>query len=220
MTAAMISKKRFVPGLAVALLLLTVFASGCGDDSQSPGGDPPALVNEGWGLFVAGDYQSAIGKFNQAKSVDPGYRDAYDGLGWAYARLGKLDEAQDAFLYVLERLVKPSRETYTGAAVVALALKDYYTTALNSTWAIERFEDEYQFRYDHDVTHITLRLMRATARFHLGEYESAYADVVVLNDLLELNLPPLNINSSDFVAKLLSRIQTIRSTAGGGLVGA
>lgn len=192
---------------------------GCGDDGQSPGGDAPVLVNEGWALFVAGDYQSAVGKFNQAKSVDRDYRDAYDGLGWAYARLGQLDNAKSSFLYVLEILVKPSRETYTGAAVVALALKDYFRAEENARRAIERYEEEYEFQYDHDVTHITLRLMRAIANFNLKEYESAYADVVVLDNLLSLGLPPLNTTSPDFVAKLLSQIQTIRDASGGGLIG-
>jgi tetratricopeptide (TPR) repeat protein len=218
MTAAMISKAKFLPGFAVAFLLLTVVATGCGDDGQSPGGDAEALVNEGWALFVAGDYQSAVGKFNQAKSVDSDYRDAYDGLGWAYARLGRLEDAEAAFLFVFEILVDPSRETYTGAAVVALALKDYFRAEEYARRAIERYEDEYEFQYDHAVTHITLRLMRATARFHLGDYMSAYADVVVLDDLLELGLPNLNVTSPDFVAKLLSQIQTIRDASGGGLI--
>jgi tetratricopeptide (TPR) repeat protein len=218
MTAAMISKMRFVPGLAVAFLLLTLVASGCGDDGQSPGSDAAALVSEGWGLFVAGNYAGAVDKFNQARAIDPDYRDAFDGLGWAYARLGQLENAEASFLFVLERLVNPSRETYAGAAVVALALKEYTSATLNANWAIERFQDTYQFQYDHDVTHITLRLIRATARFHLGEYESAYADVVVLDDLLEIGLPALNTTSPDFVARLLSQLQTIRTSSGGGLL--
>jgi tetratricopeptide (TPR) repeat protein len=222
----MISRIRFVPVFAVAALLVALIATGCGDDGQSPGGDAAALVSEGWGFFVAGDYQSAVGKFRQATVSEPDYRDAYDGLGWAYARLGQLDNAAtqqidsatEAFLYALEILVKPSRDTYAGAAVVALALKDYERAALNANWAIERFEEEYQFRYDHDVTHVTLRLMRATARFHLGEYESAYADIVVLDDILGLGLPALSPGASNFVARLLSQMHTVRDAAGAGLI--
>jgi tetratricopeptide (TPR) repeat protein len=226
MTAAMISRMRFVPSLAVAFLLLAVMATGCGDDGQSPGGGAEALVSEGWSHFTTGDFQTAVSRFNQAIAVEPDFRDAYDGLGWAYARLGNLekpsteaiDSAEDAFLFVLERLVKPSRETYTGAAMVALALKKYRTAALNSNWAIERFEEQYEFRFDKSVTNITLRLMRATARFNLGEYDSAYADVVVLNDLLNLGLPQLNPTSPDFVAKVMSQLQTVRERSGGGLL--
>jgi tetratricopeptide (TPR) repeat protein len=229
MTAAMISKMRFVPGLAVAFLLLAIIATGCGDDGQSPGGDAAELVSQGWNLFIAKDFQSALGKFNQAIATarDPETRrNAYDGLGWAFARLGRLekpetpavDSAQEAFLFVLETMVKPSRETYTGAAMVALALKKYGTAALNSNWAIERFEEEYEFRFDKSVTNITLRIIRATARFHMGEYESAYADIVVIDDLLNLGLPTLNPTSPDFVAKVMTQLQTVREVTGGGLL--
>ena len=90
--------------------------------------------------------------------------------------------------------------------------------AENANWAIERFEEEYEFRYDPDVTHITLRLMRSIARFHEGEYTSSYADVVVLDDLLGLGLPQLNTGAPDFVAKLMKQIQTVREASGGGLL--
>ena len=217
MTPAMISRMRFVSVLVVACLVPTAITTGC-SDSKSPGGDAALLISEGWAFFTAEDYRSAISKFSQATTDADHKRDAYDGLGWAYSRLGQLENAEDAFLYVLGEIVDPSRETYAGACLVGLALKNYLRAEENSNWAIVRFEEEYEFRYDPDVTHITLRLVRSISRFHLGDYASSYADVVVLNDLLGLGLPKLNTGSPGFVAKLLSQIQTIREASGGGLL--
>jgi tetratricopeptide (TPR) repeat protein len=217
MTPAIISKKRLVPALTATVLLLTVLVTGCGDNGQSSG-NAAALIAEGWNLFMSADYQSAVSKFDQAISAEPTNRDAYDGLGWSLTRLGDLQGAYNAFLHVLSYLVKPSRDTYAGQAIVTLALKEYSEAAANANWAIERFPTDYDFRYDPDVTSITLRLIRATARFHLAEYDAAYSDVVVLNDLLGLGLPKLTPSSPDFVAKLLRQIQTIRSASGGSLI--
>jgi tetratricopeptide (TPR) repeat protein len=217
MAPAIISRKRILSVLAVACLIPIAITTGC-SDSESPGGDADLLIREGWAHFQAEDYQAALSKFNQA-TTDPDHkRDAYDGLGWAYSRLGQLENAEDAFLYVLGELVDPSRETYTGASIVSLALKNYVRAEENSNWAIERYEEEYEFRYDPAVTHITLRLVRSIARFHLGDYASSYADVVVLDDLLGLGLPTLNTGSPNFVARLLSQIQAIREASGGGLL--
>jgi hypothetical protein len=52
----------------------------------------------------------------------------------------------------------------------------------------------------------------------MGEYESAYADIVVIDDLLNLGLPTLNPTSPDFVAKVMTQLQTVREVTGGGLL--
>jgi len=217
MTPAIVSRMRFVSVLAVACLIATAITTGC-SDSESPGEDAAVLISEGWAHFEAEDYQTAISKFNQATGDTDHKRDAYDGLGWAYARLGQLENADAAFLHVLTQILDPSRETYAGASLVSLALKNYDRAEENSHWAITRFEEEYEFRYDPAVTHITLRLVRSIARFHSGDYASSYADVVVLNDMLDLGLPTLNTGSPNFVARLLSQIQTVREASGGGLL--
>lgn len=217
MTAGVNSRKMFLPVLAAAFLALTVFASGCGDDGTSSV-DPGALVQEGWGLFEAGDYQGALAKFDLAKdnskpSADV-HRDAWDGLGWSYARLGQLEQAKAAFLYVLSTIFKPSRDTYAGMAVVALALKDYPVARANAHWALTlpEYPPEYVFRYDPAVTDETLLLVRAIASFHEGEYEDAGDDVE------DLGGPELNPNAPGFVARLLRAIQDLREEMGAGLL--
>lgn len=211
MKAAATSKVKFLPALAI--LMIAVLSVGCGSDGAGNGGGPPAtLADEGWRLFSEGKYSQAVSKFNQAIDGDSDLATAYDGLGWTYARMGMLQSSVDNFTFVLSILVDPSQDTYAGASMAHLALKNYEDASNMSNWALEVYGNRYDFRYDHDVTDVTLRLVRATSRFYLGLYESSYADVKLLGG------PQLSPKASNFVAKLLEAIQELREKYGQGLL--
>lgn len=212
MKAVVISRAKFLPALAV--LMIAVLTIGCGSDGGGNGGGPPdTLAEEGWQLFSEGRYTEAISKFNQATDEDSDLATAYDGLGWTYARMDMLQSSVDNFTFVLSVLVDPSQDTYAGASMTHLAMKNYEDASNMSNWALEVYGNQYEFRYDKDVTDVTLRLVRATSRFNLGLYESAYADVVLLG-----GPPDLNPKGPDFVAKLLLALQDLREEYGQGLL--
>jgi Flp pilus assembly protein TadD len=61
-----------------------------------------AQVNEGVTLYEQGDYQGALGKFEQATEVDPTLAAAWSDKGCALGRLGRRDAALEAFNKALE----------------------------------------------------------------------------------------------------------------------
>lgn len=211
MKASTILRVKFAPGLT-AVLVLAALSLGCGSDGGGGGGTPAVLVAEGWSLFSQGQYNQAISKFNAAADQDSDLAEAYDGLGWCYARLGMLDASLEKFTYVLSSLVDPSQDRYAGISLVYLAMKNYEDASNMSNWALVVYGEVYQFDHDSAVTDVTLRLVRAISRFHLGLYESAADDVE------ELGGPTLNPNASDFVSKLLKAIQDRRELYGQGLL--
>jgi tetratricopeptide (TPR) repeat protein len=212
MKAAAIPRVKFVPGL-MAVLMMSLLVLSCGSDGGGGGGGTPTmLVAEGWSLFSEGNYSQAVSKFNAAADQDSDLAEAYDGLGWSYARLGMLQSSVDKFTFVLSVLVDPSQDTYAGASMAHLAAKNYEDASNMSNWALVVYGDTYEFDHDNDVTDTTLRLVRAISRFHLGLYESASDDVE------ELGGPTLSPGSANFVAKLLEAIQDLREQYGQGLL--
>lgn len=170
------------------------------------------FVQDGWSYFESGDFSEAVTAFSQAIDLDSDRAEAYDGLGWSYMRLGMLESSIESFIFVLETLVDPSQDTYAGCSIVNLALGNYTDAANMANWALEVYGSQYEFQHDPDVTHVTLMLIRAIARFHLGLYASAYADALALGG------PTLDLDAPDFVARLLEAIQELRDQYGQGLL--
>lgn len=204
-----ILKMMFVP--VVIAILATPFA-GCGSDSGNGGDNADQLAREGWNLFATGDFSGAVAKFEQAVALDDDLETAYDGLGWAHARLGNLEISLDNFLIVDAYIVRPSVTTFSGMAVVYLALKDYKNAADAANDALDESGGNFQFAYDPSVTDDTMRLIRAISNFREGLYVSAAADVEALGG------PVLIPSSPDFVADVLEAIQEIREQYGQGLL--
>jgi tetratricopeptide (TPR) repeat protein len=199
----------FVP---VMMAILAISFAGCGSEGENGGDNADKLTREGWNLFATGDFSGAVAKFEQAVALDEDLETAYDGLGWAHARLGNLETSLDNFLIVDAIIVRPSVTTFSGMAVVYLALKDYKNAADAANDALDESGGNFQFAYDPSVTDDTMRLIRAICNFHEGLYVSAAADVEALGG------PVLNPSSPDFVADVLEAIQEIREEYGQGLL--
>jgi tetratricopeptide (TPR) repeat protein len=210
MSAQNILKMTFAP-VAIAILAAGL-GLGCGSEGGGGGGNADQLASEGWDLFVTGEYNSAISKFQQAVGLDEDLEAGWNGLGWTYARVGNLEAADSTFLEVFRRVGNAGPDTYSGLAIVSLALKNYELASDQAGFALDVTGGNYEFRYDPTVTAVTMRLVRAISRFHQGLYVSAAADVVLLGG------PALNQSAPDFVAKLLEAIQDRRELYGGGLL--
>ena len=50
--------------------------------------------NKGNDLFKKGDYENAIQNYKNALDIDPNYSDAWNNLGLAYIKIGKIDDAK------------------------------------------------------------------------------------------------------------------------------
>jgi tetratricopeptide (TPR) repeat protein len=50
--------------------------------------------NKGNDYFKRGDYENAIQNYKNALDIDPNFSDAWNNLGLAYIKIGKIDEAK------------------------------------------------------------------------------------------------------------------------------
>ncbi|QUI24645.1 tetratricopeptide repeat protein [Vallitalea pronyensis] len=74
--------------ISTLLILLILISTGCG--SKSPA---VAINEEGYKLYISGDYQGALEKYNEAITADSSYSTAYANRGMIHFYLGKYEEA-------------------------------------------------------------------------------------------------------------------------------
>ncbi len=94
---------------------------------------PPALDQESsqsHRFFESGlvslknhSYQAAIDQFDQAIRIDPGFKEAYSGRGFAYLQLGQIDRAQISYNQIL-KIDPMSASAYAGLALIRSRLGD------------------------------------------------------------------------------------------------
>jgi cytochrome c-type biogenesis protein CcmH/NrfG len=74
------------------------------------------VFNEGVAASAAGNFDEAIGKFNEALKTNPQCADCYYNIGVANAGKKDLDKAEEAYKKSIE--VKPSADAYNGLASI------------------------------------------------------------------------------------------------------
>jgi len=90
---------RTLPALAAALAL---FAAGCAPGAPKPPAADAfarsqALIDSGNVAYRAGEFETAARRYASAAVAKPDDPAAYYGLGMALAKLGRDDEARDAY---------------------------------------------------------------------------------------------------------------------------
>jgi tetratricopeptide (TPR) repeat protein len=192
-------------GIACALLL----AAGCGGDGGAgPGATAEGKTEEGWTLFEAGDYSGAVGKFDEALSIDDTYADAYNGLGWSFANLDSLARALTNFSLSIANGM--SGDPHAGSAPVYRDVDppQFDDAVLTATTALS-LDRRYIFEHDTTFDWHDLHLIMAQSQFGLGLYELANAEV----DSLGGN--PQNPASPSFVEDLAEEIERLETLYGG-----
>ena len=88
---------RILPAALCALLVL----SACAPQAKVPAPDPQmrsqALIDSGNVAFKAKDYEGAARRYASAVAIRPDDPAAHYGLGMALSRLGRDDEAREAY---------------------------------------------------------------------------------------------------------------------------
>jgi Flp pilus assembly protein TadD len=74
------------------------------------------VFNEGVAASAAGNYDEAIGKFNEAIKTNPQCADCYYNIGVAYSQKKDYEKAEEAFKKSVEQ--KPTADAYNGLANV------------------------------------------------------------------------------------------------------
>ena len=135
-------------------LMLAVFPS-CGGGTGTGGtfGSSETLTFEGWEVYrtatQSGDFTAAEALFGNALSLDPGFSEAHNGLGWInLQRAGQEQDAQEQERLLLNAQTNFRRATnadlgnadaWAGLAGVELALDNYDSaiTAANQALQID-----------------------------------------------------------------------------------
>jgi len=71
-------------------------------------------------IFLNGDYKKAASLFKQAIQIDPKNDEAFQGLGWTYRKLGKLNMAENCFLKAIVHNPYSAHSYYSLATIYVL----------------------------------------------------------------------------------------------------
>jgi tetratricopeptide (TPR) repeat protein len=197
------SMKKF--SLNCILVILWIFA-GCKNDTGG-GETADQLVNDGWQAYVSKDYKTAVNKFNQAITMNGSLVDAYNGAGWSYALLNRLDTSVIKFTSGRSH-DSTNAEINAGLGFVENALKSYQpsiqfagiTLQQNATWT---------FSKDNTINWCDLRVLLAEDYFALSQYNLSLTNVQFLK-------PSFTVDTTTIAGRieLSQQIDSLRSQYG------
>jgi len=158
------------------------------------------LTSQGWIDFAAGNYLEAVESFKLATQANSLFMDAYNGLGWAYARLDSLQLANNNFTtcMVSEENMQIYKDACAGRSFVNLA-QNQYARAINDVEKVIVKIDgsgyyyeylDYIFRHEPGITQEDLMLVMAESFFMLGNYNSCMYILLLIDDTLEQTSNP------------------------------
>lgn len=186
---------------------LLILLTGCGEknDTVEPPSDP---VAEGWAAFEAGDYATASARFQAAIGEDAGDVEAYNGLGWASAKLDSLVDATESFDQAIAR-GHAGADPHAGRALVLRDLEPVdYGQAIDAATMALGIDSQYRFSHDTSLDWRDLRLVIAHSRFQTGDYDLANTEVGQLGGTMPDSASPT------YVADLLAEIERLTELYG------
>lgn len=187
------------------ILLLSVLpalgAAGCGGGTGVGGttGSAEDLTFEAWDVYrkAAGDdsYASAQVLFTNALSLDPGFSEAHNGLGWVnLRRAGQIDDARDRGQFLEQSLINFERATaadpenvdaWAGKAGLELARENYSSAISAANKALE-LNPRYFSPHD-NIDFRDLHLVLAESFFFEGSFEDGANSQDPNNAVFHLN---------------------------------
>ena len=194
--------KRII--IIVNICLFVVGFAGCGDDETVAGSDAERFVSEGWQEYGAGNYEDAIGKYQQALDLEEDLvsSEAYNGIGWAKARLGQTLESINNFKQAVSK--DPGNvDAHAGLTGMYLADADY-ERAIASANLVLSLNPEYESHHD-SIKATDVRVLLAECYYYTGDYSDAEEQI----ELLGVSCQSLDPSSPAYLANLLSRIQEL-----------
>lgn len=161
--------------ITLLVLFLISILAGCEDtivNVSNPSEEAITLTAQGWIAFEQKDYPRALSLFHTATGKNPLYADAYNGLGWTYARVDSLQKSIQYFDIALG-IYFNFIDAYAGRSFVSLALGKYQ----DAITAVGKVQDLgipfYVFRHDPNISINDLLLVKAQSYFLLRNYTAA-----------------------------------------------
>lgn len=158
------------------------------------------IIN-GWSYYTNGNYEAALDEFIAAKNRDAVNEEAYNGLGWTYAKLHDYDESISHFLLLLSITNTNTMKADIFAGLVMTYGSMQMSTANQSeridaeqyiidyTDSLIQYDANYTFERDDHVNINTIRAMIAQSYFNTQdflaalEYIEQYLDTSLRQDL-------------------------------------
>ena len=175
--------------------------------------ESPDFTEYGWELMAEQDYRGAIPQFEEGATLDVDYADAYNGLGWAYAKLGSADTSADNFI-IGETKGDTSvvgTEILAGLAFSKLALGEFEDAVTSGKAALEKAAldgEPWIFEHDTDIYYDQLTLAIATGYYGWGKFDSSLVWVKEFDRFFDTDLTTLQ-GRYDLAAKLEEIRQSI-----------
>jgi len=196
--------------LIVAMCFLIGGLAGCGDDEEIVAPDAGELISQGWKEYVAGNYEDAIAKHEEALELrqaaglpeDSADALAYNGIGWARARLGQIRDSIESFKKAVAK-DPGNADAHAGLAGAYLA-DDDYERAIASAKLVLSMRPEYASHHD-DIRAADIRILLAECYYNTGDYAAAEVQI----DLLGGSGKALDAASPTYPADLLSLIEEL-----------
>lgn len=165
---------------AFAGLVLSLGYFCCGGNPTSPEvGNPEELIVAGWAAFEAGDFGSAVVKFDSAKLADAKLVEAYNGAGWAYGRLSDFELASDNFRDAMA-LDSALVEAHAGASLAFHAANHFAQSIEEAIFTLES-EPNFVFSHDPSVDSLDIRITLALSYFSVADFVSAAVQMDILD---------------------------------------
>jgi len=187
---------------------LAAFLAGCGGGSARPAFDAEAALAESWTFFETRDYAAAREDFLLVLDQVPGQPEALRGLGWCYAWLDSLPQAQTTLSAAL--VAEPgAADAHAGLAAVS-HLENDGPAAIAHADSVLLASPRYVFAHDSTVTWEDLRVLIAQSAYYEGDFTRALAEV---DSLTEGPIP--DPDAPTFVTDLMEAIIALASEYGG-----
>jgi len=179
--------------------LLALIMGGCRDRVEP---ETPDYVEYGWELMADTSYRAAIVQFEAGTELEASYADGWNGLGWAYARLGAADTSAERFTTAATKsdTTIVGTEILAGRSFALLALGEF-SGAVNDAKGALYLTPAWEFRRDPIVTYEHLYLTAATGFYGLGEFDSCLVWVRKLDNTFSADTATLS-GRSRMAAKL------------------
>ena len=171
--------------------------------------ESPDFVEHGWELMAEQEYLGAIPHFLEGTKLDITYADSWNGLGWAYAKLGSADSSADNFIIAAAKddTTVVGTEILAGLAFSKLALGEFEDAVTNGIEALDR-TPQWIFEHDTNIYFDHLTLLIATGYYGLGKFDSSLVWVQQFDQNYDADLTTLQ-GRYDLAAKLEEIRQSI-----------
>jgi tetratricopeptide (TPR) repeat protein len=182
-----------------SMLLLALIMIGCRERIEP---ETPDYVEYGWELMAEEDYRGAIAQFEEGVDIEDDYADGWNGLGWAYAKLGVPDTSVTNFAegVSLADTSVVGTEILAGRSFARLALGQFSGAVSDGKNALVR-APTWTFRRDPLIDYEHVELSVATGFYGLGEFDSSLVWVRKLDNEFTANVSTIT-GVSRLAAKL------------------